>query len=66
MIHAKLKEMVKFQDIFKTDEQHYKSKCKKVYNFSEYSLTIIFPRDLDKGYLLSKDNGDSKVIFLLN
>ena len=58
--------MVKFQDIFKTDEQHYKSKCKKVYNFSEYSLTIIFPRDLDKGYLLSKDNDDSKVIFLLN
>ena len=37
-----LKEVVHLQDIIKTDELHYKSKRRKVYNFNEYSLSIVF------------------------
>ena len=39
---AKLNEIVNLQDIIKTDEPHYKSKRKKVYNFNEYYLPIVF------------------------
>ena len=38
----KLKEIVNLQGIIKTDELHYKSKRRKVYDFSEYSLPIFF------------------------
>ena len=41
-IRAKLKEIVNLQDIIKADELYYKSKRGKVYNFSEYSLPIVF------------------------
>ena len=30
----------------------------KVYNFSDYSLLIVFLRDIHEGYLLSKDVDD--------
>ena len=41
-VHANLKRVVKLHDITKTDEQHYKSKRRKVYHFNEYSLLIVF------------------------
>ena len=42
LICANLKEIVNLQDIIKTDKLNYKSKHRKVYNFSEYSLPIVF------------------------
>ena len=59
LIHEKLKKIVNLQDIIKTDELHYKSKRKKVYNFSEYSLPITFLRDIHEGYL-SLEDGDEE------
>ena len=50
-VRAKLKENVKLQDIIKTDELQYKSKRRKVYNFNEYSLHILFLRDIHEGHL---------------
>ena len=41
LIFDKLKETVNLRDI-KTDNLHYKSKNRKVYNFREYSLRIVF------------------------
>ena len=43
------------QDIIKTDNLRYKSKSRKVYNFSKYSLPIFFLRDIDQGHLSLKD-----------
>ena len=43
------------QDIIKTDNLRYKSKSRKVYNFSRYSLPIVFLRDIDQGHLSLKD-----------
>ena len=37
-----LEEIIKFQDIIKTDEQYYKSKRRKIYTFNEYLLPIAF------------------------
>ena len=54
LIRDKLKEIVNLQDIVKTDNLSYKSKSKKVYNFSEYSLSI-FLRDIHEGRLSLKD-----------
>ena len=42
LIRAKLKEIAEFQDIFKKDDLNYKSKRGKTYNFSKYSLPIVF------------------------
>ena len=42
LIRAKFKEIVNLQDIIKADELHHKSKRRKIYNFSEYSLAIVF------------------------
>ena len=42
LIRAKLKETVKLQDIIKKDDLNYKSKHGKTYNFSKYSLPIVF------------------------
>ena len=39
---AKLKEIVELQDIIKKDDLNYKSKRRKTYNFSKYSLPIVF------------------------
>ena len=43
------------QDIIKTDNLRYKSKSRKVYNSSKYSLPIVFLRDIDQGHLSLKD-----------
>ena len=51
LIRDELKEIVNLQFIMKTDNLRYKSKSKKVYNFSEYSLPIIFLRDIHEGHL---------------
>ena len=51
------------QDIIKTDELYYKSKRRKIYNFSEYSLPIVFLRDIHEGYLSSKDADDEQSKF---
>ena len=42
LICDKLKEIVNLQNIIRTDNLRYKSKSRKVYNFSEYSLPIVF------------------------
>ena len=45
LVRAKLKEIVNFQNIIKTDQLYYKSKRRKVYiNFSKFSLPIVFKR----------------------
>ena len=41
LIRTKLKEIVNLEDI-ETDQLNYKSKRRKLYNFSEYSLPIVF------------------------
>ena len=43
------------QDIVKIDEQNYKWKRTKVYDFSEFSLPIVFLIDTHEGYLSLKD-----------
>ena len=45
-ILAKLKEIDNLQDIIKTDELNYKSKCRKIYNFSEYFLPIVIFQEI--------------------
>ena len=37
LIGAKLKEIVRWQDIIKKDDLNYKSKWRKTYNFGTYS-----------------------------
>ena len=62
LIRVKLKETVNLQDITETDDLYYKSKCRKVYHFSEYSLLIAFLRDIHERYLLLKDADDEQSI----
>ena len=62
LIRVKLKETVNLQDITETDDLYYKSKRRKVYHFSEYSLLIAFLRDIHEGYLLLKDADDEQSI----
>ena len=45
LIINKLKEIIKLLGIIKTDELYYKPKRRKIYNFSEYFLPIVFLRD---------------------
>ena len=42
LTRAKLKEIVELNDIIKKDDLNYKSKRRKTYNFSKYSLPIVF------------------------
>ena len=63
LIRAKLKEIVNLKDIIKTDKLNYKSKRKKVYNFSEFSLPIAFLRDMHEGYLSLEDPDDKQSNF---
>ena len=58
LIRAKLKEIVKLQDIVKKDDLNYKSKSGKIYNFGRYSL-LIFLREIHEGHL-SLENADLK------
>ena len=51
LIRAKLKEIVKLQDINKKDDLDFKSKREKTYNFSKYLLPIVFLRDIHQGHL---------------
>ena len=57
LICDKLKEIVNWQDIIK------KKKNWKVYNFSKYSLRIVFLRDIHEGHLSLKDADDEQRIF---
>ena len=50
LIRAKLKEIVELQKV-KKDDLNYKSKREKTYNFSNYSVPIVFFRDIHKGNL---------------
>ena len=49
LIRAKLREIVKLQDIIKNFDLNYKSKRGKTYNFGKYSLPIVFLRDIYEG-----------------
>ena len=42
LIRAKLREIVELQDIIKKDDLNYKSHRGKTYNFSKYSVPIVF------------------------
>ena len=42
LIINELKEIVKLQDIIKSDDLYYKLKHRKVYNFTEFCLPIAF------------------------
>ena len=57
LIINKLKQIIKLQDIIKTGYLYYKSKSRKIYHFTEYSLPI-FLRDMHEGYLSLKDADD--------
>ena len=60
LIHDKLKETVIFQHIIKTDNLSYKAKNRKNYNFSEYSLSTAFLRNIHGGHLTLEDAGDKQ------
>ena len=66
LVHAKLKETVNLEDIIKIDELHYKSNCRKVYNFIEYSLPIVFYEIYLKDIYHCKMLMTSKAIMMLN
>ena len=51
LIRAKLKEIVKLQDIIKKDDLNYQLKHGKTYNFGKYLLLIASLRDIHEGYL---------------
>ena len=42
----KLREIIKLQDIIRTDDLYYKLKRRKTYNFSEKFLPIVFSKML--------------------
>ena len=46
LIRAKLKEIVKLQDIIKKDYLNYKPKPGKTYNFGKYSVPFVILRDI--------------------
>ena len=55
LISEKLKKIINLQGIIHTDNLSYKSKSRKVYNFSEYYLLIAFLRDMHEEHLTLKD-----------
>ena len=59
LIRVKLKEIVELQDIIKKDDLNYELKHIKTYNFSKYSLSIVFLRDIHEGHL-SIEKADNK------
>ena len=46
LIVYKLREIVQLQDFIKSNELQYTLKQRKIYNFSEYALSIDFLRDV--------------------
>ena len=63
LVRVKLKEIVHLQDIIKTDELHYKSKRRNVYNLNKYSLPIVFLIDIHEGHLSLEDTDDEQSSF---
>ena len=51
------------QDLIKANELHYKSKCRKVRNFSKYSLPTVFLRDILEGHLSLEDTDEEQINF---
>ena len=64
LVIDKLKEVMKLQDIIKTDELYYKSRLEKTYNVGEISLSIVFLRDIHEGHLSLKDVDDKQSKFV--
>ena len=64
LIRDKLKEIVKSQNITKTDHLRYKSKSRKVYNFSEMLFSHHFLRHILERHLSLKggDNEQSNLL----
>ena len=62
LVRANLKEIISLQVIIKTDGLHYKSKRRKVFNF-EYSLPVVFLRDIDEGQLSLEDTDEKQSNF---
>ena len=60
LFRAKLKEIVELQDIIKKYDLNYKSKYRKTYNFSKYSLLIVFSRDIHEGNLSIEGAGNKQ------
>ena len=46
LICVELKEIINLEDIIKTDELYYKSKCRKVYNLMNIFYLLFFKRYL--------------------
>ena len=44
LIRDKIKEIINMQDIIETDNLRYKLKSRKDFDFSKYSLSIVFKR----------------------
>ena len=60
LFRAKLKEIVELQDIIKKYDLNYKLKYRKTYNFSKYSLLIVFSRDIHEGDLSIEGAGNKQ------
>ena len=60
---VRAKEIINLQDNIKTDEPHYKSKRRKVFNFNKYYLPFAFLKDMHEGNLSLEDAGDEQSNF---
>ena len=60
LICDKLKEIVNLHDIVETVNLRHKTKSRKVYNFSEYVMPIVFLRDIHEWHLSLKDDDDQQ------
>ena len=52
------------QHIIKTDNLRYKSESRKIYNFSEHFLPIVFLKDMHEGHLSLKYGDDEHSNFV--
>ena len=55
LIRDNLTDIVDLQKIIKNDDLNYKPKRRKTYNFSKYSLPIVFLRDIHEEHLSLAD-----------
>ena len=53
---GKLKEIVELQDIIKKDYLNYKSKRRRTYNFSKFSLPIVFLKRYTRRTFINRRN----------
>ena len=65
LIINKLKEIMQLQNNIKLDDLEYATKRRKNYNFSRYSLTIVFLKDIHE-INLSLEYADEEKIQLAN